>query len=359
MAQTLVRILFDDRWAFQFDATTRALGVGWLWVFWIAVGAALFFLSRRPTGAESDARSRWIVWAFVAAVLFSTPLWTPRVAPSGVPVYGYGFMLFLGFVAGAWTAARRAERVGIPGDAMWDVAMWIFFSGIIGARLFYVAQYPHRVFAKANRPGEYFQALVNLPDGGLVLYGGVIAAIIAFFVFCQRRKFNPLLAADIMIPSFFVGLMFGRLGCFLNGCCYGDRCELPWGVTFPKFSEPEKYSVPFQAMFDRGFLSPDALGPFALHPSQIYSSFNAMILWLLTAAYFRLRPRNGAVLAMGLLVYPITRFLIEFVRGDEIGRFDTALTISQWVSLCVFALGVLYTAWVVSRRNDGLREPPH
>ncbi|MGH7199491.1 MAG: prolipoprotein diacylglyceryl transferase, partial [Planctomycetaceae bacterium] len=141
-------------------------------------------------------------------------------------------------------------------------------------------------------------------------------------------------------------LAFGRLGCFLNGCCWGDRCSLPWAVRFPEGS------LPWETLVERGFLSPEAATTLALHPTQLYSSFNALVLAFLTAAYFRYRHRDGAVLAVGWLTYPLTRFVLEILRGDEFGKFDTSLTISQWVSLGAFAAGVLFTAWL-------MRRPPH
>lgn len=264
-------------------------------------------------------------------------------AGRSLPLYGYGFMMFLGFVAAGWTAIRRGRRVGIDKDVIWDVCLWVLVGGIGGARLFYIVQYHDEVFKDASTPGGYLMALVNLQEGGLVLYGGIILALTAFILFCYRRKLSPLLMTDIIMPSFFLGLAFGRVGCFMNGCCYGDRCELPWAVSFPLGS------VPDMALVGRGFLDSADTVTMALHPSQLYSAFNALLLAGLMHAYFFVRRRDGSVLALSLLTYPVTRFLIEFLRGDEMGKFNTPLTISQWVSLGMLAGGVLYAVWL-SRR---------
>jgi len=264
-------------------------------------------------------------------------------AGRSLPVYGYGFMMFLGFVAAGWTAIRRGRLVGIPKDAIWDVCLWVLVGGVGGARLFYVLQYSDRVFGDADSPGDYAFALVNLQEGGLVLYGGIIVALAAFLLFCRVRKLNPLLMTDVIMPSFFIGLAFGRLGCFMNGCCYGDRCELPWALSFPLGS------VPDMALVGRGFVDAWEAKTLALHPSQLYSALNALLLAGLLHVYFPLRRRDGSVLAMALLTYPITRFLIEFLRGDEMGKFHTALTISQWVSLGIFSAGILFTYWLSKR----------
>jgi phosphatidylglycerol:prolipoprotein diacylglycerol transferase len=262
---------------------------------------------------------------------------------ASVPVFGYGFMLFLGFVAAGWTAMRRGRMVGLDDTVIWDLSIWILFASILGARMFYLFQYRERVFAKSETFVDYLRAAVSLPDGGMVLYGGVLLVLIAYFVFCRTRNLNPLLVGDVVMPSFFVGLAFGRIGCLLNGCCYGDRCELPWRIQFPLGS------VPDMALVERGFVGAAENVSLYLHPSQIYSSFNALLLAFLTHSYFRYRHKDGAVLALTLLTYPVTRFVIEFLRGDELGKFNTSLTISQWVSIGLFSFGLLYLSWLTKR----------
>ncbi|GAB4140578.1 MAG: hypothetical protein Tsb009_09990 [Planctomycetaceae bacterium] len=260
-----------------------------------------------------------------------------------MPVYGYGLMLFLGFLVAGWAAIRRGRWVGIDKEAIWDLGLWVLIAGIGGARLFYVVQYHDRVFEGKSSIGEYLFALVNLREGGLVLYGGVIVALTVFLLMCARKKLSPLLMADVIMPSFFIGLAFGRMGCFMNGCCYGDRCELPWAVTFPLGS------VPDMALVHRGFVGASQALTLPLHPSQIYSSLNALILATVAHFYFKFRHRDGSVLGFALLVYPITRFLIEYLRGDEMGKFSTELTISQWVSLGMLATGIAFVTWLSKR----------
>ena len=118
------------------------------------------------------------------------------------------------------------------------------------------------------------------------------------------------------MPSIFVGLAFGRLGCFMNGCCYGERTVLPWGISFPVGS------VPDMALVLRGIVAPDETIPVLLHPSQLYSSLNALILACLTHWYFKHRRRDGILLGIALLAYPVMRFIIEILRGDEPVLFD-------------------------------------
>jgi phosphatidylglycerol:prolipoprotein diacylglycerol transferase len=179
----------------------------------------------------------------------------------------------------------------------------------------------------------------------------MLTGIAVFFLYCHIKGINPLLMADVVIPSLFIGIAIGRIGCFLNGCCYGDRCELPWAVQFPAGS------APFEALVQRGFLSPDAALTPLLHPTQLYSTLDGLLLAFLTASYFKVRPVNGAVLAVGWLTYPVTRFMIEFLRGDELGKFNTSLTISQWVSIGLFVSGVMYTVWLLRRSTSTAANP--
>lgn len=278
-----------------------------------------------------------------------------------LPVYGYGFMMFCGFVAAGWMAILRGRHVGVKPDEIWDVCLWVLVGGIGGARLFYIMQYPDRVFEGASTPAEYLFGLVNLQEGGLVLYGGIILALTAFIVFCLRRKLSPLLMTDVIMPSFFIGLAFGRLGCFMNGCCYGDRCTLPWAVEFPYGS------VPDMALVGRGLVDRADASSLMLHPTQIYSALNALLLAVLTHVYFRLRRRDGAVLGVALLTYPVTRFLIEYLRNDErhvsTAGLQTPFTISQWVSIGMLCFGVAYVYWLSKREPvltpyDPNPEPP-
>jgi phosphatidylglycerol:prolipoprotein diacylglycerol transferase len=273
-------------------------------------------------------------------------------ATKSVPVFGFGAMLFIGFVAGAWTAGRRGATIGYPPQLLWDVGIALFIAGVVGCRMFYCIQYGNRVFYNVENHHAVLKSLpdliisaINLPDGGLVYYGGLVTGGLAAAWICRQRKLNLLELGDIAIPSLFLGMAFGRIGCFLNGCCYGDRCDLPWGAHFPMGS------VPDMALVLRGYVGFDQDLSMRLHPTQLYSSLDGFFLALLTHAYFRYRPCNGAVVALGALTYPITRFAIESLRGDEMGQFNTSLTISQWFSVGLFAVGVAFTAWLATRPN--------
>jgi phosphatidylglycerol:prolipoprotein diacylglycerol transferase len=179
------------------------------------------------------------------------------------------------------------------------------------------------------------------------------------------KKISAPLLADVMIPSLLLGVGFGRVGCFLNGCCYGDRCDLGWCFAFPAGS------VPDVALVSQGVqAADDVLRRISLHPAQLYSAFDGVVLAFLTASYFRRRPYDGAVVTLGWLCYPITRFLIEYVRddeahvvvplrtflffGDEVGGWQSPFTISQWVSFGLFAAGLVFLWWIRRRHAQSL-----
>ena len=330
MRQTLIRIFFDEPWAvWKVDPATSYPGPG-VAIFMLFVFAGLLIV-RKFAGQdpfEKENRSSLLLWG--AALLAVTIVPLPF---RSLPIFGYGFMLLIGFGTALYTAQRRAAREGIDPNLLFDAGFWILVCGILGARLWYVAQYPDEVFRDAEGLGV-LKAAINLSKGGIVLYGSLLGGTAAYFWFCWKHNINALNLADIVIPSVFIGVGFGRIGCLLNGCCYGDRCEQPWAIFFPA------KSVPWSELVHRGFLDETAAATFGLHPTQIYSSINAFLLaWLLSIA-FRRRRHAGEVFALGCILYPMTRFILEFLRADEMGQLGTGLTISQLMSLCIAAIGV-------------------
>ncbi len=331
MRQTLLRIFLDEPWAlWKTDAATGLPGPG-IGIVVLVVMALwiLFQLLRKQSPFATEQRPTLLLFGgALIAVNF-----VPKLPFDSLPIFGYGFMLLVGFLTAVKVAERRARLEGLEPTLVMDLAFWLLIAGIGGARLFYVVQYPDRVFG--GRQGfDLVKSALNLSQGGLVLFGGLLGGAAAYFIFCYRRGIHPLRLGDIATPSIFIGIGFGRIGCLLNGCCYGGRCELPWAITFPQGS------VPWQAMAERGFLDPDSPMTFALHPTQIYSSINAFLLaWVVTAFYPR-RRHDGETFALGCILYSITRFTIEYLRNDELGQLGTGLTISQLVSIGILITGI-------------------
>jgi phosphatidylglycerol:prolipoprotein diacylglycerol transferase len=202
----------------------------------------------------------------------------------------YGVMVAMGFVAGLWTASRRGMQVGVPPEKILDIGPWLILGAILGARILYVISYWHEQFA-----GRPVYEVFMIWRGGLVFYGGLIGASLACLLYCRLKSFPVWKMADIMAPSIPLGSAFGRIGCLLNGCCYGSSCNLPWAIHYPRGHQTY---------------------PFAVHPTQVYDSLLNFSLFIALAFLFRRRRFDGQVFAVFLVGYAIIRAIAEAFRGD-------------------------------------------
>lgn len=321
--------------------------------------------------------------------------------PVGLPIRGYGVFLMIGVIAGSFVAMKRAEARGVTREAFLSLATWTVAAGIIGARLFYVVQYWNEL------PGDTFGArmrtVLQVTEGGLVVYGSVIGGLIVLVGWTMLYKLPVLLVADAVTPAFFLGLMFGRLGCLMNGCCYGGVCEMPLPtVQFPSGSavymdqlesgrmlgliteNGEVREVLSQSWADQNGVVPHSsfggvqarliAGPtvdqplkppvfdaivtlngkaqlveanelpsraIPVHPSQIYASLGGLILFLWTMSISSFVKRPGQLFAIGLIAYGFVRILEELIRVDEGGQFGTSLSIATWISIFGIAGGAI------------------
>lgn len=219
------------------------IGFGMLLGAWL-VGCAAFIAWRvRLNGWDAETRGMLPMIGIVAVVIaFVLPMMAePAVGgwqqSIGIPIRGFGVMLLLGIVSGHALATYQARRNGVDPEMIFSLAFWLIVAGILGARAFYVIQY-WRDFARPNDPIGTLQAIVSVANGGIVIYGAVIGAAVGLFLFCRRYPFPVLAMADMLAPALVVGYAFGRIGCLMNGCCYGGPAEVPWSVTFPPNSPP-------------------------------------------------------------------------------------------------------------------------
>lgn len=216
-------------------------GAGLALIVWVAISVIwLGFLVRRQ-GWSIDTLGFLPLMLIVAAVIYFV---LPQIEegppgdPWGVPIRGYGVMLLLAVVTGVGLAAYRTRQMGLDAEVIYSLAFWMFVTGIAGARLFFVIQY-HDQFLVHAADGSFdwggtVKSMFNVTRGGLVVYGSLIGGLAAYAAFVYRRKLPPLQLADMIAPSLVIGLAIGRIGCLLNGCCFGGLCyaELP-AITFP------------------------------------------------------------------------------------------------------------------------------
>ncbi|NQW46550.1 MAG: prolipoprotein diacylglyceryl transferase [Planctomycetes bacterium] len=337
-------------------ASLPVFGWGLLLVVWAVAGVAVLARTARDHGWRNSLETLGVPLAIAAATI----LWLLPALDDGqgVPVRGYGAMLLVAAMAATWLAIARGRAMGFDADTILALGVEVFLWGIVGARLFFVIEYHDQFFNAGRSWLESLTAVLNVAAGGLVVFGALPTAALAVWRFASRRGLSLSRLADCVAPSLLVGLSIGRIGCFLNGCCYGGPCDLPWAVQFP----PE--SPPWLDQAARGLLPHAAPGggpPWSLpvHPAQLYASIDAAILAVLALCYTPLARRDGQVFALVLTLHPISRLLLEAIRVDEPPALGTPLSISQLVSLVLLALAATVWWWTARqppRPLDGL--PP-
>ena len=207
-----------------------------------------------------------------------------------VAIHWYGIMVAFGFLVALWAAARRGALDGFTPDQILDLGPWLIVGAIAGARTLYVLTFWREQFA--DKP---FWEVFMIQHGGLVFYGGFIGASLAGILYARLKKLQIWKLFDTIAPSIALGYAFGRIGCLLNGCCYGRACSLPWAITFPP---------------------PVECAGTPVHPTQIYESLLGLCLYGGLAWLYRRKKFDGQIFAIYLIVYPLLRSFVEMFRGD-------------------------------------------
>ena len=202
-------------------------GVGWLLAMLVGFIVVRLVLAHRAQQSIGDiVSSEGLLWGGIAAaIVFVLPMVELKNVngdPVGIAVRGYGVFLVLGIASAIGLAAVRAQRYGVNPEIIFSVAPWAFIAGILGARIFYVIQYFERF--QADTLAQTLRNMLMFNEGGLVVYGSFIGGFLAVSYFVIRNKLSYLTLGDIIVPCLFLGVFFGRIGCLMNGCCYGGRC---------------------------------------------------------------------------------------------------------------------------------------
>lgn len=242
----------------------------------------------------------------------------------------YGIIIMLGAVAAAFLAEREVRRRGHNPELVWDGLIWVLIGGIVGARIWHIfAPQPSQILYQNKDTWFYLTHpldAIAIWEGGLGIPGAIIGGALALYWFSRRRKLNFLEWADIAAPAVALGQAIGRWGNFFNQELYGLPTNLPWGI----YIQPQ-YRVPPYTEFER------------FHPLFLYESLwnflnMGVLLWL--GRRYRDRLKNGDIFLIYLIIYPVGRFFLEFIRVDS--AQVAGININQWVALVVALLsGIL------------------
>lgn len=239
------------------------------------------------------------------------------------PIHSYGVMLALSFLFGIMLSSWRAKKAGLNPDVIPDVGFWVIIAAILGSRLYYVLlhfeEFSDNLFSIINP----FQGDV-VGIGGLVMYGGFIGAIIAAFIFFKLRKLPFLPYADALAPGVGFGIMLTRIGCFLNGCCYGAAGHGSLSVGFPLSSPAGMYQSHIHAA--------------GLYPAQLFESFGGLLIGVIILLVGRMKPFTGLQFYLVGLLYSILRFVVDFSRYYSANEHVGPLSHNQTVCIALFII---------------------
>ncbi|MBQ1193904.1 MAG: prolipoprotein diacylglyceryl transferase [Lachnospiraceae bacterium] len=250
----------------------------------------------------------------------------PAINIGGFELPLYGLVSIIGFVAAIAVACHLSPKSGWPRVDILFASFYGIIGLVIGAKLLYfIAYLPNIIKYWDLFRGRPFTILMY-GFSGFVFYGGLIGFALGVWIYTKqfRIRFAPIM--NVVAPAIPLMHAFGRIGCFLGGCCYGIEYHGPFAIHFPENSEVK------------------SLGDFPRFPTQLVESLFNFILFATLFTYIKKgKPKEGQVLGIYLIAYPIERFLIEFLRGDAIRGKFLFLSTSQWISLLLLPIGIYLT----------------
>jgi len=246
-----------------------------------------------------------------------------------VTIYTYGVLLAAAYLGGLQLAMIRGRKRGLDSTRVLDLGIYIIISALIGAKLLLLVT-DYRSFADNPR------ALLDLFRSGGVFYGGLIVAVVVALWYIRRIGLPLWTTCDVFAPGIALGHVVGRLGCFFAGCCYGKPTTVPWAITFTSPEAAANVGTPLNV---------------PLHPTQLYEAgAEAIILILLLATESRGRRFPGRTFWLYMLLYAISRYVIEIFRGDPRGTVFMFST-SQFISLILIPLSLVMLVYLGRRES--------
>lgn len=226
-----------------------------------------------------------------------------------ISVFSWGFMLAIAMLVAIWGVGKLFASEGYDEEIVLDMVMVMIISGLIGARILYIITFDWQTFLA--HPLMFF----DYRSGGLIWYGGFTGGFLGFVIYIWKKGLSFWQMADMYSPYTALGYAIVRIGCFLNGCCFGNVTSSKWGVIFPAVDNHFRY------------------------PTQLYSSIINIIFFIFLMWLFPRRRFPGQVFSVYLICYSLYRFTIEFFRFNVF--YYDHLSVAQFISLALFALGVI------------------
>jgi phosphatidylglycerol---prolipoprotein diacylglyceryl transferase len=264
-------------------------------------------------------------------ILLRLPWTLPAVGQ--LTLYTYGVLLAAAYLLGLKFAMVRAEAQGLDGAKVLDLGIYIIISALVGAKLLLLVT-DFRTFQADP------QELLTLARSGGVFYGGLILAVAVALWYIRRAGLPLWTTCDAFAPGIALGHVVGRFGCFFAGCCYGRPTSEPWGITFTDPFATANVGTPLGVR---------------LHPTQLYEAgAEFLILLVLLGSERTGRQFRGRTFWLYMLLYAISRFIIEFYRGDprgSVGAFST----SQFISILLAPLAIVMLVWLSRTTTPDLK----
>lgn len=249
-------------------------------------------------------------------------------------VYTYGLTMALGFIVAFGWVFHEARRNGENLDDYYNVCLIALIGGIVGARLLYV------IVNFKEFQGSFLRML-NLREGGLVWYGGVLTVVVLIWLYTRIKKLSFYHMTDILSAPVAAGLGVGRIGCLMSGCCYGCQTNLPWGIRYP-YDPNDPHSI----------LLPEELRGVRVHPSPVYEMLAVFAIAGIVTYLNRRKRVDGQPTWIFFLLYGLARFVLEYFRGDSSRGFvfGGLFSVSQFISLILIVISIAML-WKLKKRE--------
>lgn len=239
-----------------------------------------------------------------------------------ITIHGYGLMIGLGVMAALLLGDFRAKKFGLNGDHIYGMTFSAVILGFVAARILFIITEWENFLANPMR---------YLSGAGFVVYGGIIGGALTIYGFCKLKKIDMLSYLDLMVPSVALAQAFGRVGCFLAGCCYGRETDSWCGVIFTNSK-----------------FAPNGV---KLLPTQLFMATGDLVIMAALLWYAKKRPMRGRTSMLYLILYSVGRFIIEFLRNDDRGTVGM-LSTSQFIAIFTFVVGMIGFTVIMPKLNQ-------